>query len=120
LLMITTAAVQLGLLLTGIGSDIDLVRFTCAALGAALLMVAAALYGAERHTYAGLRLPWPLKGERAWRLSHRIAGLGFAVAGTGLLLLAWLDPGLALLIAGLPVAVVMPLVLAAAVSALFS
>src|SRR5690606_37918002 len=70
-LMGVVAASQLGLLLAGIGSDLDFIRVTAFALGAMLLLLGVVLYEAERHTYAGLRMPWPVRSDLAWRIVHR-------------------------------------------------
>lgn len=98
LLLAVVTAIQLGLLVIGIGSDIDLVRLTGAGLGIALLILGIVFFEAERHTYAGLRMPWPIASDRAWTLVHRITGLACGLAGAGLLALAWLDPGLGMLV----------------------
>lgn len=98
LLLAVVTAIQLGLLVIGIGSDIDLVRLTGAGLGIVLLILGIVFFEAERHTYAGLRMPWPIASDRAWKLVHRIAGLGCGLAGAVLLALAWFDPGLGLLV----------------------
>lgn len=115
-LMTVVAATQLGLLLTGIGSDLDFVRVTAFALGVALLLLGVVLFEAERHTYAGLRMPWPLRSDRAWRLVHRLAGLCYGVAGLSLLGLAWFDMGLGLLVLAFAVALLLPALLAGLVS----
>lgn len=107
LLLVVVTAVQLGLLVIGIGSDIDLVRLTGAGLGIALLVLGIVFFEAERHTYAGLRMPWPIASDRAWRLVHRIAGIACGLAGAGLLALAWFDPGLGLLVTAYAAALVL-------------
>ncbi|KFC71026.1 Immunity protein SdpI [Devosia sp. LC5] len=98
LLLAVVTAIQLGLLVIGIGSDIDLVRLTGAGLGIALLILGIVFFEAERHTYAGLRMPWPIASDRAWKLVHRITGIASGLAGAVLLALAWFDPGLGLLV----------------------
>lgn len=117
--MTVVAATQLGLLLTGIGSDLDFVRVTAFALGAALLLLGVVLFEAERHTYAGLRMPWPLRSDRAWRLVHRLAGLSYGVAGLALLALAWFDMGLGLLVLAFVAASVLPALIAGFASVVF-
>ena len=98
LLLALPTAVQLGLLLTGIGSDIDVVRIAGAGLGTVLLVLGAVLFEAQRNTYAGLRMPWPIRSDTSWRLVHRVAGIFSALTGAGLLALAWFDPGLGMLV----------------------
>ena len=111
-LMGVVAASQLGLLLTGIGSDLDFIRFTGFALGLVLLLLGVVLYEAERHTYAGMRMPWPISSDRAWRLVHRLAGSAFVLAAIGLFVLAWLDVGAGPMLAAFATALVLPPLLA--------
>jgi uncharacterized membrane protein len=116
LLMTLVAACQLGLLLTGIGSDLDFIRLTGFGLGAVLVLLGIVLFEAERHTYAGLRMPWPVPSDRAWTLVHRMAGAAFCLSGLLLLALAWLDMGLGTLVLAFPLALLIPGVLAAITS----
>ena len=118
LLMLVVAAIQLGLLLTGIGSDLDFVRLTGFALGAGLIIFGIVLSEAERHTYAGFRAPWPVHGDFAWKLVHRVAGLAFGLGGAGLLALAWFDLGTGPLALGFVVALYGPVLLAGLVTLL--
>ena len=119
LLMTVVAATQLGLLLSGIGSDLDFVRLTAFALGAALMLLGVVLFEAERHTYAGLRMPWPVRSDRAWRLVHRTTGIAYGIAGLSLLALAWFDMGLGLLILSCAAALFVPAAIAALATRLF-
>jgi uncharacterized membrane protein len=112
LVLAVITASQLGLLLIGIGSDLDFIRFTGFALGLVLLLLGVVFYEAERHTYAGLRMPWPIPSDRAWRLVHRLAGSAFALAAAGLVVLAWLDVGAGLMLAAFVSALVLPPLLA--------
>ena len=112
LLMIVVSATQLGLLLTGVGSDLDFVRVTAFGLGAALLLLGVVLFEAERHTYAGLRMPWPVRSDFAWSVVHRATGLAYGACGLALLAMAWFDMGMGLLVAGFAVALLTPALLA--------
>lgn len=118
-LMLAVTATQLGLLLAGVGSDLDFVRLTGFGLGAALVVLGIVLFEAERHTYAGLRMPWPVRSDLAWTVVHRMAGLTYGGAGLGLLALAWFDAGLGLLILAFATALLLPAALAAAATLLF-
>lgn len=113
LLLGVLVAVQLGLLLTGIGSDLDMVRLTAIGLGLLLIVLGVVFAEAERHTYAGLRLPWPIASDRRWRRMHRIAGAALGLAGAGLLGLAWLMPDLGPLVIGFAAALLVPPLLVA-------
>jgi uncharacterized membrane protein len=74
------------------------------------------LFEAERHTYAGLRMPWPVRSDFAWSVVHRAAGLAYGAAGLGLLAMAWFDMGLGLLVAAFAVALPAPALLAGIIS----
>lgn len=112
LLLAILAATQLGLLLAGFGSDLDLIRLTGFALGAVLLALGVVLFEAERNTYAGMRMPWPIAADASWRLVHRLAGGATFLAGAGLLALAWLDLGMGALVIGFAAAIVLPTAIA--------
>jgi uncharacterized membrane protein len=111
-LMLVIAGTQFGLLLSGAGSDLDFIRVTAFALGAVLIVLGTVLFEAERHTYAGLRMPWPVRSDFAWNLVHRLSGLAYGGAGLGLLVMAWFDMGVGLLIAGFAAAILAPALLA--------
>lgn len=116
LLMSVVAATQLGLLLAGAGSDLDFIRVTAFALGVVLALLGVVLFEAERHTYAGLRMPWPVRSDFAWNIVHRAAGLAYGGAGLGLLAMAWFDMGAGLLIAGFVMATLTPALIAGLVT----
>ena len=106
--MALVAACQMALLLTGVGSDIDLIRIIGFGFGTALLPLALVIFEAERHTYAGLRAPWPIASDRAWRWVHRLTGLAFGLGGIGILALAWLDSGAGPLVFAFATAISLP------------
>lgn len=114
--MTVIAGTQLGLLLSGIGSDLDFIRFIGFGLGALLVVLAVILFEAERHTYAGLRMPWPIRSNRAWRLVHRLAAIAFAGAAVWLIAAAWFDMGAGVLTLSFLGALVLPVLLAGAAS----
>lgn len=116
LLMAVVAATQFGLLFAGIGSDLDLLRFTAIVLGLALIVLGVVLFEAERHTYAGLRMPWPISSDRLWLAVHRTIGTAFGLAGIGLLALAWLDMGMGILVPAFAMALLLPVLLAVLVT----
>lgn len=101
LLLAVAASCQLGLLFIGIGSDLDLFRITTGVLAAVLLVLAVVIFEAERHSYAGLRMPWPIPSDRAWRLVHRSSGFATGAASVALAWLSWSDPGPGQLVLGM-------------------
>jgi uncharacterized membrane protein len=93
LLLAIVTSCQFGLLLIGIGSDFDMFRITAGGLAATLVVIAAVVFEAERHSYGGLRMPWPISSDRAWTIVHRASGLAAGAAALALAWLAWIDPG---------------------------
>lgn len=118
MLLAILALTQLGFLLSGIGSDLDVIRFTGFGLGLVLLVLGIVLFEAERHTYAGLRMPWPIAGDAAWTLVHRATGVTTSLAGIGLLALAWFDGGIGLLVMAIAASVLLPALVAGLTSVL--
>ena len=59
----------------------------------ALALLGLVLFGAERHSYGGLRMPWPIGSDRAWFVVHRLSGVASFLVGLVLAALAWFDFG---------------------------
>jgi uncharacterized membrane protein len=116
LLLSVAAACQFGLLLIGIGSDLDMFRITAGGLAATLLVLAVVIFEAERHSYAGLRMPWPIPGDRAWAVVHRTSGLAAGTCALALAYLSWSDPGPGLLVLAIAASLVALPVLAGLVT----
>ncbi|HWV22444.1 MAG TPA: hypothetical protein VN036_15560, partial [Devosia sp.] len=93
LILAVPAAYQFGLLFMGIGSDLDIIRGLGFLFAATLVLLGLVLFHAERHSYGGLRMPWPIRSDRAWLVVHRTSGLAAGLAGAGVAALSWLDAG---------------------------
>ncbi len=106
LLLAIPASCQLGLLLSGIGSDIDLFRITAFGLAATMLILAAVLLDVGRHTYGGLRMPWPIPSDRSFLLVHRSSAVAALAVAIGLAWFAWTDPGPGPLVLGMALSLV--------------
>ncbi|CDP54312.1 FIG038982: hypothetical protein [Devosia sp. DBB001] len=104
--------IQFGLLMIANGSDFDIIRILAFAVAAGLLLLGILLREAERHTYAGLRLPWAMPDDGVWRRTHMIAGWAYVVAAIALGTLAWLQPFPSTLIIAFPLALAVPVLLA--------
>jgi uncharacterized membrane protein len=116
LVLAVPAACQLALLFAGVGSDLDLFRATAYLLGGALLLLGVVMIHAERDSYAGLRMPWPIRSDRAWKLIHVFSGMASCLVGAGLVALGWLDPGTGILVLAFAASLVGLPVLAALLS----
>jgi uncharacterized membrane protein len=98
LVLATAAACQFSLLFMAIGSDLDLFRATAFGLAAVLLVFAAVIFDAERHSYGGLRMPWRIASDRGWRVVHRLVGVTSVAGALALAWFAWFDAGPAVLV----------------------
>lgn len=114
--LLVMAVCQFGILLIGIGSDIDVIRLLAGAVAVGLLVLGNELRRADADLYGGLRLPWPVEGRRNWRWSHGIAGVLYMAAGVGLAVLVWRQPDPATLMAGMGLAAAVPALCGALVS----
>jgi uncharacterized membrane protein len=109
-------AIQFGLLLIGIGSDLDLIRIVSFGVALLMLFLGFELPRSMPNAYAGIRLPWTMHDHGSWRATHRFVGVLCALCGVGLGLCAWLQPDPATLIFALMAAIIGPALLGIAFS----
>ena len=110
-LLALLAAIQFGLLLVGVGSDLDMIRTISFALSGLLLIIGNELRKAEPGSYGGLKLPWTMHDRMHWRRSHQVNGWLWILASLALALAAWFWPAPGTLILALLAAVLVPAVL---------
>lgn len=113
-------AIQFGILLIGIGSDIDMVRIIGGAVALALLVIGNALPKSQPNAYSGIRLPWTLNDPRNWILTHRLTGILMIIAGIALGAAVWLTPEPQVLLPATLAAVFIPIIVAALFSVALS
>lgn len=109
-------ALQLSLILIGVGSDIDLTRILAFVVALALIGLGIGLSRAPPNAFSRVRLPWALSDKRNWTMTHRLTGGLMAVAGAGLGVVAMFWPDPINLFEALAIAVVAPVVVAVIVS----
>jgi uncharacterized membrane protein len=110
------AAIQTGLFMIGIGSDIDIIRMVSGGMAVFLVILGNELRSAKPQPYAGLRLPWTLHDPRHWTIAHQVTGAMLMLGGLTLGFCAWLWPDPGTLIVALGATVVAPVVIGAVVS----
>jgi uncharacterized membrane protein len=106
-------ALQLSLILIGVGSDIDLTRIVAFVVAVGLLGIGIALSRATPNAFSGVRLPWTMADKRNWTATHRLTGALMVLAGAGLGVVAFAWPDPINLFQALAVAVFLPVVVAA-------
>ncbi len=74
------------------GGDLPVVRIVVALVGALFLVLGNYLPKSRSNWIAGVRTPWTLDSDRAWRRANRLAGFLFAAAGVILLATAFVLP----------------------------
>ncbi|MGH7593605.1 MAG: SdpI family protein [Gemmatimonadales bacterium] len=75
-------------------------------LGALFMLIGNLLSRVRPNWIFGIRTPWTLSSDRAWRETHRVGGYGFVLVGLSVLLAALLHPGAVYFVMGAGVAVV--------------
>ncbi|MDB5506514.1 MAG: hypothetical protein JWR75_1152 [Devosia sp.] len=117
-LLLLLGAFQTGILLIGVGSDIDLIRFVTGGVALLLLIIGLELPRADPSAYAGIRLPWILAEPAAYRATHRLTGTLFVIGGIGLAFATWFWPDPATLFIALMTAIAVPLIVGGIASVL--
>jgi uncharacterized membrane protein len=85
------ALMQVGIIGYNLGWSVHLERLIGIGLGAMFIVMGNLLTRVRQNWIFGIRTPWTLSSERAWRETHRIGGYGFVVAGLLVLLTALVD-----------------------------
>ncbi|WP_433351782.1 SdpI family protein [Microtetraspora malaysiensis] len=94
------------------GGNLPVVRIIMALIGALFLALGNYLPKSRSNWIAGVRTPWTLDSDLAWRRANRLGGILFAVLGLVLLLAAFVLPVPALTaitLAGTAIAAIVPI-----------
>jgi len=89
LLLAATQAMSLGL---GLGWPIDASRVLYVIMGLFFLILGNYLPRLKSNWWIGIRTPWTLDSERAWRDTHRVGGRTFVIGGLLVVLAALFLP----------------------------
>ena len=109
-------AIEFGLLLIGIGSEIDMVRIICFGMAALMVGLGLSLPTSRPNAYSGVRLPWTMRNAANWKATHRLTGILFLIGGIGLGVITYLGPDPRQLLAALFLALLLPLIIGGVVS----
>ena len=74
-------ALQVMLLLTSVGIDLPVALTLSLMLGFLFIVIGSLLPHIRRNTSMGIRLPWTIRDERVWKMTHEHGGPVFVVAG---------------------------------------
>lgn len=92
---------QILIVLTALGYDVDTPRLLTAALGLMFIVTGNFLGKIRSNFIFGVRTPWTLSSELSWNKTHRLAGKLFVVCGLIVLAFAFiLSPAYPLICAG--------------------
>ena len=72
------------------------------------------------NAYAGVRLPWTMRSPTNWKLTHRLTGALYLIAGIGMGVLTYLAPDPRELLAALMAALLLPVAIGGLASFLMS
>lgn len=102
------AAIHFGLLLLGVGADLDMIRIIAFAMAVFLFVMGLEIARSRRRTYGAIRLPFAIRDPGHWIATHRITGSLFVLGGIVLGLAAWFWPDPATLLTLLLTCVFVP------------
>jgi uncharacterized membrane protein len=75
------AGIHVLAVLAALGGQLDMGLVVLIGVGIMYLSIGVALPRVESNYHVGVRTPWTLTSERAWKRTHRLAGWLFAVLG---------------------------------------
>lgn len=79
---------HLAIILTALGHAVDMNRWIGTATGILFGVIGGTFGRIESNYFFGIRTPWTLASERAWKATHRVGGRLFVVLGLTIALLA--------------------------------
>jgi uncharacterized membrane protein len=106
------AVMDIAMLGTGLGWPVSMERVTPVMVGGLFILLGNVMPRARPNWWFGIRTPWTLSNDRVWERTHRLGGYLFVGAGVLLLLVAVLPTamGIPIIVAVCVVAAVIPLV----------
>lgn len=104
-------ALQFAMILIGVGSDIDMVRFIAFGLAALSIITGLSLPQSQPNVFAGIRLPWTMADPGNWRATHRLTGGLMVLGGLGLAAVAWLWPDPVDMMLAMAAALLLPVII---------
>ncbi len=84
--------IELGIVLIGVGVEVNMVQAIAIAVGLLLVVLGNAMPKSQRNGLAGLRIPTTLGDPANWQATHRLTGALSIVAGLVLVVSALLVP----------------------------
>lgn len=85
-------AIEVMLVLIGVGAPIDVVQVLAVAFGLLLLVLGNAMPKSQPNSFAGIRMPTTLRDPANWQATHRLGGVLAIAGGLVLLVAAFLAP----------------------------
>jgi uncharacterized membrane protein len=92
--LVFLAAVHGVILAASAGYPVPMNRVLAIGVGVLLAVIGNVLTQARQNWFFGIRTPWTLSSERAWRETHRLGGRLMVAGGLFLVAIGVLAPGL--------------------------
>jgi uncharacterized membrane protein len=105
-------AIQVGIVLIGIGHAVDMVRIVVGAIGVLLVVLGNVLPKSQPNWIAGIRLPWTLADRANWQATHRLGGRLVLAGGIVIILATLATADAPVLLAIMIAAVLLPMLIA--------
>lgn len=85
-------AIQVMLVLIGIGAPVNVVQVLAVAFGLLMLVLGNAMPKSQPNSFAGIRMPTTLRDSANWQATHRLGGILAIAGGLVLLIAAFVAP----------------------------
>lgn len=103
-------AIECGIIATGLGYPVDMVRIVACCIGLLLVVLGNVMPKTQPNGFAGIRIPTTLRDSANWQATHRLAGMLMVVTGLLLAVAAALTASAPVLFGCILAAVFVPLV----------
>lgn len=85
-------AIEVMLVLIGVGAPVNVVQVLAVAFGILMLVLGNAMPKSQPNSFAGIRMPTTLRDPANWQATHRLGGVLAIAGGVVLLVAAFLAP----------------------------
>lgn len=96
--------------MVAMGVKLDMVKVILIGTGLMLILTGNVLSKVRKNFFVGIRTPWTLADDEVWAQTHRLAGRSFFGGGLLVCVLAFFQSGPYAILAGVTVAVLLPVV----------
>lgn len=90
LTLLLLLVVHLAVLLSGVGWKVDIAKVVGTGVGLLFAAIGLLMSKMPPNGMVGIRIPWTMRSDRAWYVTHRVAGWLYALLGIAMIWLGWM------------------------------